>query len=74
MERESAVLDVRNLEECKSRKQYDALKEMFEDAKNQIMQGKEIVLWQTFEDSPPEVLERITSLERLAEIERYYTP
>ena len=74
MKDEAAVLDVRNLEDCKSKQQYEALKEMFRDARSQLEQGKELVLWQTFEDSPPEVLERITSLQRLAEIERYYTP
>jgi uncharacterized FlgJ-related protein len=74
MKDEAAVLDVRNLEDCKSKQQYETLKEMFQDARNQIAQGRELVIWQTFEDSPPEMLERITSLQRLAEIERYYTP
>jgi hypothetical protein len=72
MGEETIVLDVRNLEDCKLRQKNEVLQEIFQDAEEQLAKGREIVLWQTFDDSPPEVLERIKSAERLREIRRYY--
>jgi hypothetical protein len=72
MDEEPVVLDVRNLEDCKLRQKNDVLQEIFQDAEEQLAKGREIVLWQTFDDSPPEVLERIKGTERLREIRSYY--
>ena len=74
MDREVVVIDVDNLEDCRDRKDVQALREIFQDARNQLDQGKEVVLHQTFIDSPPELVERIQSRERLDEVARYYVP
>jgi hypothetical protein len=74
MDRESAVIDVATLEECRDRNNIQAIREIFEDARSRMEQGQEIVLFQTLEDSPPELLERINAPERLEEIARYYLP
>jgi hypothetical protein len=74
MDREVAVIDVANLEDCRDRKDVQALREIFQDARDQLDQGKEVVLHQTFIDSPPELVERIQSRERLDEVARYYVP
>ncbi len=69
-----AVIDVSNLEKCKERGDKQALQWIFDDARRQMELGYDIVLHQTFRDSPPEVLERIQSLERLDELSWYYLP
>jgi len=74
MDREVVVIDVANLEDCLDRKDLQVLREIFQDARNQLDQGKEVVLHQTFIDSPPELVERIQSRERLDEVARYYVP
>lgn len=74
MDRESAVIDVTNLEECRNNNNIRAIREIFEDAGNRVEQGEEIVLFQTLYDSPPELLERISTRERLEEIAGYYLP
>ena len=74
MEKEVAVIDVTNLEDCRDKKRYETLREIFADAREQIDQGREIVLHQTFGDSPPELVERIQTRERLQEVARYYLP
>ncbi|MFW6055410.1 MAG: hypothetical protein ACOC9D_05845 [Thermodesulfobacteriota bacterium] len=72
MDEEVVVIDVSNLEDCRDKKNYDTLRWIFEDARNQIDQGREIVLHQTFLDSPPEMVERIKTRERLEEVAGYY--
>ena len=67
MDKEVAVIDVTNLEDCRDKKRYETLREIFADA-------REIVLHQTFVDSPPELVERIQTRERLEEVARYYLP
>ena len=74
MDKEVAVLDVTNLEDCRDKKRYETLREIFDDAREQIDLGREIVLHQTFVDSPPELVERIQTRERLEEVARYYLP
>lgn len=74
MDNNVAVIDVTNLEDCRDKKQYQTLREIFKDAREQIDQGREIVLHQTFQDSPPELVERIQTLERLEEVAGYYLP
>lgn len=74
MDREYAVIDVTNLEECRDNNNIQAIREIFEDAGNRLNQGEEIVLLQTQYDSPPEFLERINSRDRLEEIAGYYLP
>ncbi len=74
MDQEVVLIDVSNLEDCRDKKNYEALKEIFADARQQIDQGREIVLQMTFIDSPPELMERIQSRERLEEIFKYYLP
>ena len=72
MDEEVVVIDVTNLEDCRDKKNYDTLRWIFEDARNQIDQGREILLHQTFLDSPPEMVERIKTRERLDEVAGYY--
>jgi len=74
MDKEVAVLDVTNLEDCRDKKRYETLREIFDDAREQIDLGREIALHQTFVDSPPELVERIQTRERLEEVARYYLP
>lgn len=74
MDKESAVIDVANLEECRDNNNIQAIREIFEDARNRLEQGEEIVLLQTQYDSPPELLERINSRARLDQIAGYYLP
>lgn len=74
MDQEVVLIDVSNLEDCRDKKNYEALKKILEDARRQIDQGREIVLQMTFIDSPPELIERIQSRERLEEIFKYYLP
>ena len=74
MDKEVAVIDVTNLEDCRDRKDEQTLREIFDDARRQIDQGREIVLHQIFVDSPPELIERIQSRERLDEVVGYYLP
>ena len=74
MDKEVAVIDVTNLEDCRDRKDEQTLREIFDDARRQIDQGLEVVLHQTFVDSPPELVERIQSRERLDEVAGYYLP
>ena len=69
-----AVIDVSNLEKCKERGDEQSLQWIFDDARRQIELGYDIVLHQTFLDSPPEVLERVQSRERLDELSWYYLP
>ena len=69
-----AVIDVSNLEKCKERGDEQALQWIFDDARRQLELGYDIVLHQTFVDSPPEVLERVRTRERLDELSRYYLP
>jgi hypothetical protein len=72
--KEVAVIDVTNLEDWRDRKDTQTLREIFDDARLQLSQGRDIVLHQTFLDSPPELVERIQSLERLNEVAQYYLP
>jgi len=72
--KEVAVIDVTNLEDCRDRKDTQTLREIFDDARLHLSQGRDIVLHQTFLDSPPELVERIQSLERLNEVAQYYLP
>ncbi len=74
MDEEKVLIDVTNLEECRDRKDYQALRQIFKDADKQLDQGLEIVLHQTFLDSPPELVDRIQTHERLNEIAQYYLP
>ena len=74
MDKEVAVIDVTNLEDCRDRKDEQTLRDIFDDARRQIDQGLEVVLHQTFVDSPPELVERIQSRERLDEVAGYYLP
>jgi hypothetical protein len=72
MDNNVAVIDVTNLEDCRDKKQYQTLREIFKDAREQIAQGRDVVLHQTFQDSPPELVERIQTHERLEEVAGYY--
>ncbi|MEF8823645.1 MAG: hypothetical protein V5B78_05900 [Desulfohalobiaceae bacterium] len=74
MDRESAMIDVTNLEDCRDKNNIQVIREIFEDARNRLEQGEEIMLLQTQYDSPPEFLERISSRDRLNEIAGYYLP
>lgn len=74
MDRESAMIDVTNLEDCRDKNNIQVIREIFEEARNRLEQGEEIMLLQTQYDSPPEFLERISSRDRLNEIAGYYLP
>jgi len=74
MDRESAMIDVTNLEDCRHNNNIQVIREIFQDARNRLEQGEEIMLLQTHYDSPPEFLERISSRDRLEEIAGYYLP
>ena len=74
MDREYAMIDVTNLEDCRHNNNIQVIREIFEDARNRLEQGEEIMLLQTQHDSPPEFLERISSRDRLDEIAGYYLP
>ena len=74
MDRETPVIDVATLEECRSKNNSRTIREIFDDARDRLEQGEEIVLLQTHFDAPPELLERIATRERLEEIARYYLP
>lgn len=69
-----AVIDVTNLEDCKERGDEQALQWIFDDARRQMELGYDILLHQTFLDSPPEIVERVQTRERLDQLSRYYLP